>query len=186
MMKESCVRDLEKLESDHPTPMFQRAVDEVKARYLADVELAIKDKDRFEELKASLGEPKLFNDATQRIKAVNRQQPDSEDLYFIRGDSKYYRHPDWHIEKIALPPDVKASMLRQAALHEGVRGGKTLEDLLVEQGYLARLKVEYDEDTPLEEKDPEFMSQAEYEQWRESQGARPVYHPIMPGRRKPA
>jgi hypothetical protein len=179
MMRESLERDLERLESEHPTPMYQRAVDEVKSQYLADVELAVKDRGRFDELKRELGDAKMHNDSMQRIKAVNRQQPDSEDLYFIRGDSKYYRHPDWHIEKIALPPDVKTQVLRQAELHEGVRGGKTLEDLLVEQGYLARLKVEYDEDTPLEKKDPEHMTQAEYEQWREKQGAKPKYHPII-------
>jgi hypothetical protein len=179
MMKESLERDLESLERDHPTPLFQRAIDEVKGRYLADVELAVKDRERFDELKKELGDAKMYNDATQRLKAVNRMYADSEDLYFIRGDSRDYRHPDWHIEKISLPPDVKVQMLRQAELHEGVRGGKTLEDLLVEQGYLARLKVEYDEDTPLEKKDPQHMTQAEYEQWRESQGAKPKYHPII-------
>jgi hypothetical protein len=175
MMKESWENELNKLEKEFPTPLHERKKEEFRSQYMNDIEAALDEK-HFAELKRQLGEDKAFNDANQRLNGIYDMYPDIDELHFLRGVSRDGRHPDWHIAKIKLPPEVKANILHTAKLNQGRPGSKTVEDRLVELGYIERLKVEYDEDTKLEDKDPEHMSQSEYEAWRRKQGALPKYH----------
>jgi hypothetical protein len=175
-MKESFEADFNKLEEENPTPLWAEKKEEFKAGYLADVEKYVGDKERFSQLKRQAGEDKIYNDTRQRLNGIYDMLPDHPELHFIRGDSRDGRHPDWHIARIKLPPEVKKNLLHHAKLNQGRANAKTIEDRLVELGYIERLTVEYDENTKLEDKDPEHMTQEEYEEWRRKQGANPKYH----------
>jgi hypothetical protein len=146
-LRKSFEKDLENLEAKHPTPLYTEAIETAKAEYLADVQNAIDNPDEFQQKKAELGADKMFNDATQRLKAVNLDADDST-LYYIHGDSQYNRRTDWSVKKVELPPGVKTQIMRDAEI-----GGKTHYDQLVQYGYVEPLPppdLDFDDDKVLE------------------------------------
>jgi hypothetical protein len=165
-MAESFEKDFHRLETEHPTPEYQRAYDRGLGQYTNDLENAVNDASDFEDRRArASSEAQFYKDCMQRIKAVNAATAGDDDkpLYYLNGDSKFGRLSDYHVAKVDLPKGVKEQILR-AAEFKG-----TIYDVLVSYGYIPKME-------PMPgSKDPEHMTQAEYEAWRNKSGARPKY-----------
>jgi hypothetical protein len=166
-MKKSYERDFHKLETEHPTPNFKKAMDEGLKQYQADLDNAVDNPDDYEKRRNESKSPEQFyRDNMQRIKVVNSTSDDGT-LYFLMGDSKYGRLEDYHVAKIELSPEVKQKIIQESA-YSG-----TLYDRLLAGNFIQPME-------PIKNsKDPQHMTQEQYERWREKQGAKPKYHRIL-------